>query len=207
PSTASAAGLPDSALLALAVPASAQFTVGAAPPPPSARASRSAAVLPALRAVLPSGRACATVPAAATTASGAASTNAQAAAPTLAPPPTSSWTLDLWIFPSNSPSNQRDCGLKWTSSRVLRQPEIDCLMGFNKRSFPRTFRGACPRFGSTPSHPSPGSAPRPLTEPRPRSTPLPPVNPADRRRPPTGAERRETGHSVRSNALEPGFHA
>jgi len=69
-------------------------------------------------------------------------------------------------------------------------------MGFNKRSFPRTVRARAP-----------GSAPRPATRTRLRSTALPPVNPADRRRPPTGAERRETGHPVRSNALEPGFHA
>src|SRR6185437_7808075 len=77
PSTALAAGLPDSALLALAVPASAQFTVGAAvPPAPAARAP------PVPRAAPSSGRACATVPVAATTASGAASTTAQTAATT-----------------------------------------------------------------------------------------------------------------------------
>jgi len=53
-------------------------------------------------------------------------------------------------------------------------------MGFNKKITIPNGPGACPRLRSTPS--------RPWT-------------------PRTGAGRHETGHSVRSNAVQPGFHA
>src|SRR6185437_12991771 len=237
PSTASAAGLPDSALLALAVPASAQFTVGAAPPPPSARAPWSAAVLPALRAVLPSGRACATVPVAATTASGTASTNAQAAATTRGrrpPASTAATTRGRRAAVSTAAHlvldpGSLDLSIKFPFEPTRLWPQVDIFArapttgnrlpyGFQQKIISPNVPGRVPpvrlhalppepRLRSTPSHRAPAPLHTPPTEPRPRSTPLPPVNPADRRRPPTGAERRETGHSVRSNALEPGFHA